>query len=176
MFYRNRTALAISIGTAISLIVGCSSGNLTVAPQSSPSNNKEVSPTAAAAQPQIEDEQPAKGGSLSDPVVPGNEDQQAEKEPKTVAYEPPFPDRLDLFTAPKRSGRGIAATPEGVERAVELIGFVNVDSQQVVLSIDGKVTPLGVGSQVAEIEVISIQPPVVVLQRGRQRWQATLEN
>ncbi|NOY43199.1 MAG: hypothetical protein GXP26_15370 [Planctomycetes bacterium] len=173
MFNRNRIALAISLGTALSLIVGCGAGN---APGTAPSDSEELSSAPVAAQLKVEGEQPAKEVSPSDQVVPGNEDQQATEKPETLAYDPPFPDRVDLFVAPKRNGRGIAATPEGVERAVELIGFVNVDSQQVVLSIDGKVTPLGVGSQIAEIEVISIQPPVVVLQRGRQRWRATLEN
>jgi len=97
-------------------------------------------------------------------------------EPVADAFESPFPDRVELFVAPKRRGRGVKKSADGVDNAVELLGFVNVDGQRVVLSIDGLVSPLAEGSQEAGIEVISIQPPAVVLQRGRQRWQVTLEN
>ncbi len=91
-------------------------------------------------------------------------------------FESPFPDRVELFVSPKRQGRGIIKTPDGNENSVELLGFVRVKDQRVVLSIDGLVSPLAVGSQERGIEVISIQPPVAVLQRGRQRWQVSLEN
>jgi len=97
-------------------------------------------------------------------------------EPVADAFESPFPDRVELFVAPRRRGRGVKKSADGVDNAVELLGFVNVDGQRVVLSIDGLVSPLAEGSQEAGIEVISIQPPAVVLQRGRQRWQVTLEN
>ena len=62
------------------------------------------------------------------------------------------------------------------EGSVELLGFVNVDDHRVVLSINGAVYPVAVGESQLGVEVISIQPPAVVLQRGRLRWQATLEN
>ena len=93
-----------------------------------------------------------------------------------VSFEPPFPDRVELFVAPQRTGRGAKESPDKSENSIELLGFVNVDDQRVVLSIDGLVWPLTEGSQEAGIEVISIQPPAVVLQRGRQRWQVSLEN
>jgi len=92
----------------------------------------------------------------------------------TGSFEPPFPDRIELFLAPKRQGRGVKKTVDGVENSVELLGFVNVNGQRVVLSIDGLVSPIAVGGIEAGIEVISIQPPSVVLQRGRQRWQVNL--
>ena len=92
------------------------------------------------------------------------------------AFEAPFPDRVELFVSPKRQGRGIKKSLDGNENTVELLGFIKVKDQRVVLSIDGLVSPLAVGSQEAGIEVISIQPPAVVLQRGRQRWQVSLEN
>ena len=92
----------------------------------------------------------------------------------TDAFEPPFPDRIELFVSPKRQGRSTKKSADGINNAVELLGFVNVDGQRVVLSINGFVSPLAEGSQEAGIEVISIQPPSVVLQRGRQRWQVNL--
>lgn len=91
-------------------------------------------------------------------------------------FEIPFPERVELFVAPKRQGRGVEKSSDGNESAVELLGFVNVNGQRVVLSIDGIVSPLAEGSQEAGVEVISIQPPVAVLQRGRQRWQVSLAN
>ncbi|NOY29353.1 MAG: hypothetical protein GXP28_04000 [Planctomycetes bacterium] len=102
---------------------------------------------------------------------------ETESVPQPVAdsFEPPFPGRVELFVAPKRRGRGAKQSADGIDNAVELLGFVNVDGQRAVLSIDGLVSPLAEGSQEAGIEVISIQPPAVVLQRGRQRWQVNLE-
>lgn len=102
--------------------------------------------------------------------------QAAVEQPTQVAFEPPFPDRSDLFQAPKRQGRGRAQAKGQAESAVELLGFVNVDGQRVALSIDGLVTMAAEGDKQYGIEVISIQPPAVVLQRGRQRWQATFDN
>ena len=89
------------------------------------------------------------------------------------AYRPPYPDRVDLFLAPKREGKSKLNEREG---AVELLGFVNVDRHRAVLLINGAVYPIAEGDSQLGVEVISIQPPAVVLQRGRQRWQATLEN
>lgn len=64
---------------------------------------------------------------------------------------------------------------DNTEELVELKGFVNVDGPRVVLSIDGVVAPLAEGGEKYGVQVISIHPPSVVLQRGRSRWTATLE-
>ncbi|HYO24189.1 MAG TPA: hypothetical protein VEQ85_04500 [Lacipirellulaceae bacterium] len=88
-------------------------------------------------------------------------------------FEPPFPDRVDLFVAPKRQGG--AAAPGVTEGEVNLMGFVRVDRQRAILSINGEIASLCEGDALHGIEVISVHPPNVVLQRGRQRWQATLE-
>ncbi len=97
-------------------------------------------------------------------------------EEHTLAFEPPFPDRMNIFQAPKRQGRGSAKTNTQSETAVELLGFVNVNGQRVALSIDGMVTTIAEGGQAYGIEVISIQPPSVFLRSGKQRWQASFEN
>lgn len=94
-------------------------------------------------------------------------------EPKVAAYEPPFPERVDLFVAPKRDAA--AATPGTTDNAVELMGFVRVGALKAVLAINGEVTPMAVGESRLGVKIISITPPNIVLQRGRQRWQATLE-
>jgi hypothetical protein len=111
----------------------------------------------------------AEGEMTPAPAVAG------EAEAPQAAYQPPFPDRIELFVPPKRHG-GMVLTEGGSEDAVELLGFVKLDKPQVVLSINGLVTPIYEGGNQYGIEVISIQPPKVVLQRGRQRWQASLEN
>jgi len=98
----------------------------------------------------------------------------AEDAPPADNYTPPFPERVDLFVAPKRQGGG-PATDGGSSGAVELNGFVNVDRLRAVLTIDGQMSNMAEGETQSGVEVISIQPPKVILQRGRQRWQATLE-
>lgn len=89
-----------------------------------------------------------------------------------VGFKAPFPDRVDLFVAPKRQG---GPAQSSGDNAVELMGFVRVDRQRAVLAINGEIMPLAEGENHFGVEVISVRPPMVVLQRGRQRWQATLE-
>jgi hypothetical protein len=96
------------------------------------------------------------------------------EEPPPEEYTPPFPDRVDLFVAPKRQGGG-PATVSGTGGSVELNGFVNVDRPRAVLTIDGQMANMAEGETQSGVEVISIQPPKVILQRGRQRWQTTLD-
>ncbi len=111
--------------------------------------------------------------------VSGDEEhaeREAKPESKQLAFEPPFPDRLEMFQAPKRQDSSRRGDTGQMESAVELLGFVNVGGQRVALSIDGFVTTIAEGGEQNGIEVISIQPPSVVLQRGRQRWQASFEN
>jgi hypothetical protein len=122
-----------------------------------------VAKTPADGEPDANAATPAVAAAEGDPVDP------------LEAYQAPFPERVDLFVPPKRQG-GMVLTEGGTEEAVELLGFVRLDQPQVVLSINGEVTPIGEGGSQYGIEVISIQPPKVVLQRGRQRWQASLEN
>jgi hypothetical protein len=106
--------------------------------------------------------------------VPQNE-QSNSVAPTTVAqFTPPFPDRLELFEPPKRA-QGAVRQNDNEGETVELKGFVNVDEPRVVLSIDGVISPIAEGGEKYGVQVISIQPPSVVLQRGRSRWTATLE-
>jgi hypothetical protein len=99
----------------------------------------------------------------------------AKAEPEQQAFEPPYPNRENLFLAPKRSSVH-KDSPGSIQQSVELLGFANVQGPRVILSIDGIVVPMPEGAKQSGIEVISIQPPAVVLQRDRERWQATLEN
>ena len=88
-------------------------------------------------------------------------------------FTPPFPDRLELFE-PRQRAQGTVRRDDAGE-TVELKGFVNVDQPKVVLAIDGVISPIAEGGEKYGVQVISIEPPSVVLQRGRNRWKATLE-
>ena len=93
---------------------------------------------------------------------------------QVAEFKPPFPERADLFEAPKRAQSTVRRDDEHGQ-SVELKGFVNVDEPRVVLSIDGVISPIAEGGEKYGVQVISIQPPKAVLQRGRSRWTATLE-
>ncbi len=89
-------------------------------------------------------------------------------------FKPPFPDRTELFEPPKRA-QNVVRRDDEHGQSVELKGFINVDKPRVVLSIDGVISPIPEGGEKYGVQVISIQPPKAVLQRGRNRWTATLE-
>jgi hypothetical protein len=104
---------------------------------------------------------------------------QSATKPKTATaaiaeFKPPFPERNDMFEAPKRDKSTVRRDDEHGQ-SVELKGFINVDQPRVVLSIDGVITAIPEGGEKYGVQVISIQPPTVMLQRGRSRWPATLE-
>jgi hypothetical protein len=93
----------------------------------------------------------------------------------TIAeFAPPFPGRVELFEPPKRAHSQVRHDDEHGS-SVELKGFINVDEPKVVLSIDGVISPVPAGGEKYGVQVIAIEPPSVVLQRGRSRWTATLE-
>ena len=147
-------------------------------------SGKSQQPVVDVAERTVEASKPDNGNSTTAPeveqVATAVEDQSLEQVVETeameLAFEPPFPDRTNLFQAPKRQGRGSSKSSNQSETAVELLGFVNVNGQRVALSIDGLVTTIAEGGQAYGIEVISIQPPSVFLRRGKQRWQASFEN
>jgi len=97
-----------------------------------------------------------------------------ESTPTPVAeFTPPFPQRQELFEPPQR--QSTARRDDSHGETVELKGFIDVDQPRVVLSIDGVIASVPEGGEKYGVQVISIEPPTVVLQRGRNRWPATLE-
>ena len=105
----------------------------------------------------------------------GNEPVEAEESTTTptVAYQAPFPERTELFLPPQRDARQVAQVTNGEDR-VQLQGFVTVDEPRAILTIDGNLAPLAVGAERFGVEVVSIEPPNVVLKRGSARWTASL--
>jgi len=91
------------------------------------------------------------------------------------AFEPPFGDRVHLFAPPERDELPESVEPElRDESDVQLKGFVNVGEPRALLMIGGEMAPLAAGDSTAGVKVISISPPEVVLERGRQRWKVSL--
>jgi hypothetical protein len=124
-------------------------------------------PSPAAADPALPDANAARSPDLAVAEA-------AEPPSETVAeFVPPFPAR-ELFEPPKRA-QGTARRDDEHGETVELKGFINVDQPKAILSIDGVISPVPEGGEKYGVQVISIQPPSVVLQRDRNRWTATLE-
>jgi hypothetical protein len=157
-YYQSRLLLLLCCCAGI---LGCR-GNV----QPAPDTSAEVAPAATS----------SSSAAPSQSKVARTPDVASPKETKAaaVAFAPPFPDRQDLFEPPKRAQSTVRRDDEHGEM-VELKGFINVDQPRVVLSIDGVISPVPEGGEKYGVHVISIQPPSVVLQRGRNRWTATLE-
>jgi len=167
---RQKIALAAALGCAIWLYaMAARSKSVVRLPEEVASIKRPTAETLDIPEP----EKNTKGDVAVEELPTGGE---SESESLELVFEPPFPDRVNLFQAPRRRRTNSSELAGQTESAVELLGFVNVEGQRVVLSIDGLISPLAEGSEQFGIEVISIKPPTVVLQRGRQRWQASLDN
>jgi hypothetical protein len=147
----------LSLGFAL---LGCNGADETVV------DAPAVAPAVASTAPQA----PAAKHTASAPEVA---DPQKTK-PAAVAYTPPFPERQELFQPPQRALNTARREDEHGE-TVELKGFIDVDGPRVILSIDGVISSVPEGGEKYGVQVISIDPPTVVLQRGRRPWTATLE-
>ena len=133
---------------------------------------KEPAPVAAA--PEVVSASSAATPAKTANVTPANR-ADAKAVPSQIAdFKPPFPERIDMFEPPKRAQSTVRRDDEHGQ-SVELKGFINVDQPRVVLSIDGVISAIPEGGEKYGVHVISIQPPKVMLQRGRTRWPATLE-
>ncbi|QDS99365.1 hypothetical protein [Adhaeretor mobilis] len=115
-------------------------------------------------------------GSPQPEAVPAKAESDAPEVEQTVeeAYVAPFPERVDIFAAPSRKGVTKSNGEQG--EAVELLGFSNVHQPQALLLVNGEVSPLAAGDSFYGIKVLSIQPPVVNLEQGKQRTQLSLAN
>ena len=111
-----------------------------------------------------------------EPPPPGGEETPGAERLATVdKFVAPFPNRVDIFSPPKRAQSSVRRTTDDEDDTLELIGFVNVDEPRVVLDIDGVTSHVAVGQERYGIRVISIDQPSVTLQRGRITWTATLD-
>jgi hypothetical protein len=166
---------ALLLGLALVFLVGCHS---TTDSSTAPADGSTSAPAANSGAPPSDLKSPPAQAAASGPAsatpTPTDEQKNAPAQPVAKSFTPPFPNRADLFEPP-HSSAGVVRREEGQGATVELKGFVNVDGQQVVLAIDGVVSPIPEGGEKYGVQVISIKPPSVVLQRGRSRWTASLE-
>jgi hypothetical protein len=95
--------------------------------------------------------------------------------PQSVSYQPPFPERVELFVPPVRAAGVVDSDTGAAEDQVVLNGFVNVDQPRAVLVIDGQLATLAVGTQQFGVEVLSISPPSVRLKRGDFEWTDSID-
>lgn len=100
---------------------------------------------------------------------------EAEADEPKVAYQPPFPEREEMFQPPRQAPRNLRSRDGDIASDVVLMGFADLGEPKVVLAINGVVTPMSGGDELAGVRVISIAPPRAVLQRGRSRWTASIE-
>ena len=90
-----------------------------------------------------------------------------------LAYRWPNPDRSEIFLPP--AGKAASVTIDSRnDNGVTLVGFVNVDRQQVLLEIDGTIVPLTAGDSRGELQVLAIDPPKVTLKQGDREWTIKL--
>lgn len=167
MFLPSQATWFLPLLLSLLIAMGCDS------PEANPAAESATSLEAGQSAPQSDAERTKDATSDSDP---NSNSELGDTVSKSQIYQPPFPDRVDLFLPPKRGQNTVALDRKEGESAVKLLGFSNVDDIRVVLSIDGFVYPVAEGESRSGIEVVSIKPPAVVLQRGRQVWQASLEN
>lgn len=167
-FITRHKYLQLLVAFSMLALAGCSGD----APLSDPAEatiaeNESTTPQA----PVDSDNSPPTEPTQVDPNTPA-----VEPPAEPLSYEAPFPDRFDLFVPPKRRAQR-AKSSNTKDGTVELIGFATVGGREVVLSIiDGSVFPLAEGETHSGVEVISIKQPAVVLQRGREKWQVSLNN
>jgi hypothetical protein len=103
------------------------------------------------------------------------DEEREEERVEVVEFVPPYPERTDLFAPPKRPNLEAVVRENGQSSAsLVLKGFVNVDGPRAILLIDRNLATLAVGDEKFGVQVVSIEPPQITLQRGRERWTESL--
>src|SRR5262249_54865213 len=120
----------------LAAIVGCHAAEKPTAAPVAVSEKPAATPVAAAA-PAKPAKTAARTPDLANPKVASA---------RVAEFKPPFPERNDLFEAPKRAQDAVRRDDEHGQ-TVELKGFVNVGQPQVVLSIDGVLSPIPEGGE-----------------------------
>ena len=88
-------------------------------------------------------------------------------------YVAPFPSRANLFVPPKQGP--ITSTSRVTEGAVQLRGVVDVGEPRAILDIEGAIALVPVGREEYGVKVVSIENKTVTLQRGSNKWTASLD-
>jgi hypothetical protein len=97
----------------------------------------------------------------------------APSEKPVETFQAPYPNRTELFIPPDLTHTTVA--PSGVAGpSIAVRGFMNLDGQHVVLEIDGAVYVLEEGRKQGGVQVVSIEPPRVTLERRGERWSVQM--
>ncbi len=88
-------------------------------------------------------------------------------------YVAPFPSRTNLFVPPKQGP--ITRSSRVTEGAVQLRGVVDVGEPRAILDIEGAIALVPVGREEYGVKVVSIENKTVTLQRGGNKWTASLD-
>lgn len=163
MFSLNQSRYLVALTVLVLATLGCSSPEETTAKKATPATPISGSQDASTAtKEKSSQEKAAKEKSKIDQVA--------------SSYEAPYPNRNNPFQPPMNAPRVRTGNERDQNSSVTLVGFANVGEPKVVLAIDGVVSPMSNGEEIAGVQVISIAPPNAVLQRGRNRWTASLTN
>ena len=93
----------------------------------------------------------------------------------SITFMPPYADRTDMFSPPTRAAFQKQGPTDQGFGTITLQGFANVHGLKAVLLVNGVIAPLSVGEKLKDLQVIAIEPPKVVLQRGRERWTTSMD-
>ena len=176
---RNLHYLCVSgLGLTIAALTGCSGSAVGdglaaaseegLGPQSSPAVHRTVTAGAENAVdiPASRSPDEQRPDTVDEKVDEKTEDTQLE-------YQWPNPDREDIFLPPARAPVNTTADRRD-DHGVALVGFADVDRQQVLLRVDGVIALLAVGDSRGELQVVAIDPPEVTLKRGDRQWTEKL--
>ena len=89
-------------------------------------------------------------------------------------FEPPFPDRHELFFPPGNVDPAIAVAASRRSSGVVLKGFVRVRGLRALVDIDAEVAVLQEGNELSGVRLVSLQPPEATFQRRKRQWKASL--
>ncbi len=101
-------------------------------------------------------------------ALPGNE------QPIEAAFEPPYPHRTNPFQQPNVEQIARSGLLESTGGVIQLKGFSNNGQSRVLLAMDDRLAPLAEGDEWFGVKIIEINPPRVILQRGRIRWTESI--
>lgn len=107
-----------------------------------------------------------------------NETSETKRGSTPETFEPPFPNRTDLFAQPTARKAADVVRQRQQERSgdVQLKGFAQVDGPRAMLRLDGQLWIAGPGEIRDGIRVISITPPSVKLQSDGKNVELSLHD
>ena len=103
-------------------------------------------------------------------------DKEATPSETGAAFEPPFPERTNLFARPNaQKAAGLVRKRQEVRGGDLLLkGFVNVGRPKAMLQMDGKLWIAGEGETRDDVSIVSVAPPKVSVARSGNNIELSL--